>query len=619
MFTLLSTLCLPSLPSFVPPPPQVKTGFFSKISIVVCMLPVGLATLWLVIELVVTLVRVRRVMLQEDLKRKMWVRNIRRQRRREQSTIERALQLERDSSASSTTSVIDERRLGTPPPSSTAHKRTLSGKDAVEVEDAPVALLEEGRKGNGGGSGGGSMRGGGEKGIEERGGNEALSSKEEVRWTSPFPSPTPAGKDDSSPKRESGSGEWREKATDERKREKKEEEKLSRAAVSRAGLLGTALPPKSPLLSDPPSFTSSSRQDLKRPKNMSEVLTRGVRVSFLLQSWLRLWLSMAFFTLVAISLMLLLALRFSSLTLKVSMAAVSIPLLVALLVVALQSVLVHDGTSGSGGGLAVRAGAARSTLALGRRPLIFLAIICAPLVVIKLNAMECRYAGQELSRIDEWAVKVSWVFILLPYWLSTVLVEAVYLRALVENYTHENLSTTLFGDRTLGFLLCWWGDADDAWRCPGSRRGRGDLFYSSSIRRRAELTPSQRAAATSFVCGFFLMAACVVSLANRVSSDRTASWGIPITVLMATLACATIGAGLYRIALAHHRSICGGLPPPAKPLPVFFSERQGGWVVGPADPPKVQIFLLGDVTLRQEGFSRDASERVDQGDNVIIF
>lgn len=573
------------------------------------MLPVALATLWLIIELVVAMVRVRRVMLQEDLKRKMWVRNIRRQRRREQSSIERALDLERDSSASSTASVFDERRVATPPGSRAAGRGALLG-NRIEVEDAPAALLEEGRKISGGGSGSGDMGREREKTVEERGGNEASPPKEEVRWPSPFPSPTSAAKDASSPHRESGGSE--------RKREKKEEEKLSRAGVSREGVLSTLLP-KSPLLSNPPSLSPSVRQDLKRPKTMSEVFARGVRVSYLLQSWLRLWLSMAFFSLVAISLMLLLVLRFSSLTLRVSMAAVSIPMLVALFALALQSALVHDGTSGSGGGLAVRAGAARSTLALGRRPLIVLALICAPLVVIKLNAMECRYAGQQLSLIDRWAVEMSWAIMLLPYWVSTVLVEAVYLRALIENYTCENLSTTLFGDRTLGFLLCWWGDADDAWRCPGSRRGRGDLFYSSSIRRRAELTPSQRAAASSFVCGFFLMAACVVSLANRVSNERTASWGVPITVLMATLACAMIGAGLYRIALAHHHSIRSGLPPPAKPLPVFFSERQGGWVVGPADPPKVQIFLLGDVTLRQEGFSHDAGGRVDQGDNVIIF
>lgn len=585
------------------------------------MLPVALATLWLIVELVVAMVRIRRVMVQEDLKRKMWVRNIRRQRRREQSSIERALHLERDSSTSSTTSVFDERRLATPPGSSSIDRGALLRKDTGEVEDAPASLLEEGRKtsGGGGGSGSGGMRGEGEKGVEERGGNEALPPKEEVQWPSPFSSTTSVAKDDSSPQRESGGSEWKEKSTGERKREKKEEDNLSRAGVSREGGILSTLPPKSPLLNNPPSISSSKRQDLKRPKNMSEVFARGVRVSFLLQSWLRLWLSMAFFSLVAISLMLLLVLRFSSLTLRVSMAAVSIPLLFALLVVALQSALVHDGTSGSGGGLAVRAGSARSTLALGRRPLIVMALICAPLAVIKLNAMECRYAGQELSFIDMWAVKMSWVIMLLPYWIATTLVEAVYLRALIENYTCENISTTLFGDRTLGFLLCWWGDADDAWRCPGSRRGRGDLFYSTSIRRRAELTPSQRAAASSFVCGFFLMAACVVSLANRVSGEQTASWGVPITVLMSTLACAMVGAGLYRIALAHHHLICSGLPPPAKPLPVFFSERQGGWVVGPADPPKVQIFLLGDVTLRQEGFSRESSEHVDQGDNVIIF
>lgn len=46
----------------------------------------------------------------------------------------------------------------------------------------------------------------------------------------------------------------------------------------------------------------------------------------------------------------------------------------------------------------------------------------------------------------------------------------------------------------------------------------------------------------------------------------------------------------------------GPLPAEAKPLPVFYSDRYGGYIVGPPDPPMVTIFLLGDVTLRQEEF-----------------
>ena len=56
------------------------------------------------------------------------------------------------------------------------------------------------------------------------------------------------------------------------------------------------------------------------------------------------------------------------------------------------------------------------------------------------------------------------------------------------------------------------------------------------------------------------------------------------------------------MAVAHEREMRGPLPRAAKPLPIFFSDRHGGWVAGPPDPPVVSIFLLGDVILRQEGF-----------------
>lgn len=54
--------------------------------------------------------------------------------------------------------------------------------------------------------------------------------------------------------------------------------------------------------------------------------------------------------------------------------------------------------------------------------------------------------------------------------------------------------------------------------------------------------------------------------------------------------------------MAFYRDMRGPLPPVAKPLPVIYSDRDGGWIAGPPDPPVVSIFLLGDVTLRQEGF-----------------
>ena len=61
-----------------------------------------------------------------------------------------------------------------------------------------------------------------------------------------------------------------------------------------------------------------------------------------------------------------------------------------------------------------------------------------------------------------------------------------------------------------------------------------------------------------------------------------------------------MGAGFVSLASAYDRLLRGPLPPIVKPLPVVFSERDGGWVTGPPDPPVVTIFLLGDVVLRQE-------------------
>lgn len=61
-----------------------------------------------------------------------------------------------------------------------------------------------------------------------------------------------------------------------------------------------------------------------------------------------------------------------------------------------------------------------------------------------------------------------------------------------------------------------------------------------------------------------------------------------------------MGAGFVSLASAHDRVLRGPLPPIVKPLPVVFSERDGGWVTGPPDPPVVTVFLLGDVVLRQE-------------------
>lgn len=61
-----------------------------------------------------------------------------------------------------------------------------------------------------------------------------------------------------------------------------------------------------------------------------------------------------------------------------------------------------------------------------------------------------------------------------------------------------------------------------------------------------------------------------------------------------------VGAGFVSLASAYDRMLRGPLPPIVKPLPVVFSDRDGGWVTGPPDPAVVSVFLLGDVVLRKE-------------------
>ncbi|CAB1113105.1 unnamed protein product [Ectocarpus sp. CCAP 1310/34] len=124
--------------------------------------------------------------------------------------------------------------------------------------------------------------------------------------------------------------------------------------------------------------------------------------------------------------------------------------------------------------------------------------------------------------------------------------------------------------------------------------------YSSPVRQRVELTPSQRAAAITISVGTILLTACLVSLISG-STDEKANWGVPLTMIAATTGFGMVGAGVRKLALAHDRRMRGPLPPFTKPLPVFFSDQHGGWIAGPPDPPVVSIFLLGDVRLRQEG------------------
>lgn len=80
-----------------------------------------------------------------------------------------------------------------------------------------------------------------------------------------------------------------------------------------------------------------------------------------------------------------------------------------------------------------------------------------------------------------------------------------------------------------------------------------------------------------------------------------------------------VGAGFVRLASAHDRAMRGPLPPVVEPLPVLFSDRHGGWVVGAPDPAVVPVFLLGDVVLRPEeegpGWGGDGGDGGGFGDS----
>ncbi|CAM9565027.1 unnamed protein product [Scytosiphon promiscuus] len=116
-----------------------------------------------------------------------------------------------------------------------------------------------------------------------------------------------------------------------------------------------------------------------------------------------------------------------------------------------------------------------------------------------------------------------------------------------------------------------------------------------------ELNPSQRTAAAAIAGGVFLLTMSVVSVTVG-STKKQADWGVSITIVTAAAGLGMSGAGIRRLALAYYHELRGPLPPITKPLPIFYSDRDGGWTVAPPDPPIVSIFLLGDVTLRQEGF-----------------
>lgn len=358
-----------------------------------------------------------------------------------------------------------------------------------------------------------------------------------------------------------------------------------------------------------------------RDPGMSAVAARAVRISFLLQAWVRLWLTMSAFVFFMLILMLLLFLRFMGVSAEyLPASAVASPALGALILLAAHSILMLDGDGGTAGGAALRGGGSRSLLAMGRRPIIVLTLICALLLCAKLDSEEVTLAGGELKWYQVFAFRMSWPVALSPLWIAAALVEGVYLRALWENRTGKNCAT-YFSDWFSVGAGCCPGCCNCPSDClPGRRRRLANsgsrsrsynlrqsfrdrqrtISYYSNIRRRAVLTASQRAAAAAISGGVLFIVLAMVLCAIRKDKDRTASWAIPMTMLVAAAGVGFVGVGIWRLVWDHCRSMRGGLPPAAKPLPVLFSEREGGWVVGPADPPMASIFLLGDVTLRQE-------------------
>lgn len=376
------------------------------------------------------------------------------------------------------------------------------------------------------------------------------------------------------------------------------------------------------------------RQRHLLPSGLSAISARAVRISFLLQSWIRLWLTMVGFAVIAGLFMVLFLLRLLGLSVRsLPASAIASPVLAALSLLVLHAIVVLDGNGGTGGGAAIRAGGTRSALALGRRPVVVLALLCATIMVLKFDAHEVLLLGGVPSTVGVWAYKTPWPLALTPLWVLVVLVEGVYLRALWENRTGVSLSTFLWGVGggsacgAFGVSCCLCG-GDGC--CPeGSPRGRqptrhsfrlgpeegraggagggagggGRVFCSSCIRRRAVLTQKQDDAAVYLAAGILFIAAAVAACATRDEDDQTPrrSWVVPITVLAALVGEALVGTGLWKLVCEYAHRMRGGLPPVRKPLPVFFSEREGGWTVGPSDPAVVSIFLLGEVTLRPEG------------------
>lgn len=604
------------------------------------MLPVILTHVWLMKELVVSVTYVRRTMIEEERKRRIALRRISsRQRnvspsrpRTPPSPMAPAYKTPSDDQGGAPTApsllktesvVTAKKALGATMAAGTVSLAATSDS-AGSVADSPVQSPVSQRNVGGGSSSSAGRRGRG------------------ITW------PPPGG---------GGGGGGGNNSEGEIKADKKlemtnESKRKDEASYTPPSPLPVEkLPAGSSTVSGSPSLPPQRERPYEWPENtdgMIAVSVRAVRISYLLQAWVRLWLTMSAFAIVAAVLMILLFLRFVGVSSKsLPSSAIASPAIIALSALAVHSFLILDGDGGTAGGPVIRAGGRRSSLALGRRPIIILALVGAAILSAKLDAEDVINAGGTPPWFQATCNRLSYAAVFTPLWIAAALVEGIYLRALWENRT---------GRSCISFILRSDEEGDWGWATPcvrwcsrclslcgdggnnstqdsavpgggGSRRTRGGIdpygnrrpssrrvkgrtgdrhnrrvsFYSAA-RRRAVLTASQRAAAAAIAGGILFMLIAMVGLSLRRGMTHTPSWAVPMTILVAALAEGLIGAGLWRLANAHCRAMRGGVPPSAKPLPVLYNEREGGWVVGTAERPTANIFLLGDVLLKQEGY-----------------
>lgn len=601
---------------------QIRAGVVDTIPKAVVMVPVLLTHMWFVHEMIVSVKWVRRTMIEEERKRRIALRRISSRQRRNSRSPPPALP------SPLVTTVISSDTVDEDSPTAPILWKTRSLVTAKKAVSATMAA-----------------------------GTASVAATSESAG-SVIGSPTmgsPHSVSGAGPENGGSSGSDRERKG-EHQLDIHDGEYDKRLGIVEGGSKegeGVYSPPP-PVFSEtkklPAGFlpgTHEQGHDWREPDGMVAVSARAVRISYLLQAWVRLWLAMSGFAIVAGVLMLLLFVRFLGVSAKdLPSSVIASPAIFALSALAVHSLIILDGTGGTTGSAALRGGGRCSSLALGRRPIIVLSLICATIISAKLDAEDVINVGGTPPYFLATCNRLSYAAAFTPLWLAAFLVEGVYLRALWESRTGQSCVSFVLrsgkeGDwgwmspcRRLCSCCLRLGDCDsnavvggggggygrgrrstdrDGRRRPPSRRigqqrrtsfhqtERRVSFYSAA-RRRAVLTPSQRAAAAAISGGILFIVIAMVGCSLRRGMTETASWAVPMTMLMAAAGEGLLGAGLWRLAQEHCHALRGGVPEPAKPLPVLYSEREGGWIVGPGEPPTVSIFLLGEVLLRQEGF-----------------